>query len=99
MEGAVAFVMLVLCFYMRAYLFAVTAELTQFVLYQRSYLSLFCIGDLPDHDLDLFSRVSSLDHPRDQAGKYLYYAGTFLAVSSKPLQIAQRDFSGRFMCV
>ena len=25
------------------------------------------------------------DHPRDQPGKYLYYAGTFLAVSSQPL--------------
>jgi hypothetical protein len=40
------------------------------------------------------------DHPRDQPGKYLYYAGTFwLLYLHSRLQIAQRDFGVRFMCV
>ena len=47
----------------------------------------------------LQQKLEAWDHPRDHPGKYLYYAGTFLAVSSQPLQIAQRDFGMSFMCV
>ena len=45
-----------------------------------------------------FEDTTKNDHPRDQAGKYLYYAGTFWLYLQR-LQIAQRDFGERFMCV